>query len=165
MEIDGERLYNSLRPRRYKDSKSIDRLLTFLLSEGSHIEEHIAKARIGSPPRFFDTRMLTVAPGKVAFTVVRTSPHPVTNLHLGGARGTLEELEEAIPADVLAAAHESCAKVFAAHDCLHIGIDVMFSAARDAHFILEANAFGDLLPNLERDGLSVFEWEIRAALS
>jgi hypothetical protein len=133
-----------------------------LLDEGCHIEEHVSKARLER--RFFDTRMLTVD-GEVAFTVVRTSPHPVTNLHLGGARGTIEELEAAIPPDVLAAAHESCAKVFADHDCLHIGIDVMFTAAADGHCVLEANAFGDLLPNLERDGLSVYEWEIRAALA
>jgi len=29
--------------------------------------------------------------------------------------------------------------------------------------MLEANAFGDLLPNLERDGLSVYAWQIREA--
>jgi hypothetical protein len=162
MEIEGERLYNSLRPRRYRDRASIDHLLAFLLREGSHIEEHVAKARTGG--KYFDTRMLTVA-GDVAFTVVRKSQHPVTNLHLGGTRGTLEELEALVPAAVLEDAHESCRKVFAAHECLHIGIDVMFTAALDGHRVLEANAFGDLLPNLERDGLSVYEWEIRAALA
>lgn len=161
MEIDGERLYNSLRPRRYRDSRSIERILTFLLNEGSHVEEHVAKARLER--RFFDTRMLTID-GEVAFTVVRTSPHPVTNLHLGGTRGTIDDLESVIPRDVIEQAHESCAKVFRDHDCLHIGVDVMFTAAADGHCVVEANAFGDLLPNLERDGLSVYEWEIRAAL-
>jgi hypothetical protein len=161
MEIDGERLYNSLRPRRYVDPRSIDRLLQFLLNEGSHVEEHVPKARLG--PFFFDTRMLTVA-GEVAFTVVRRSQHPITNLHLGGTRGTLEELERTVPAEVLRAAHESCRRVSAAHDCLHVGVDVMFTASLDGHRVLEANAFGDLFPNLERDGLSVYEWEIRAAL-
>ncbi len=162
MEIDGDNLYNSLRPRRYHDRAAIDRLLAFLFREGSHVEAHVLKARLGK--RFFDTRMLVVD-GEVAFTVVRKSPHPVTNLHLGGTRGTLAELESTIPADVLAAAHESCRRVFAAHECLHLGIDVMFTADLQGHRILEANAFGDLLPNLVRDGHDVWDWELRSILA
>ena len=157
MEVAGENLYNSLRPRRYRDSQVIDRLLAFLFREGSHVEADVPKARIGG--KFFDTRMLVVK-GEVAFTVVRTSQHPVTNLHLGGARGTLAELEASVPPHVLAAAHESCGKVFAVHECHHLGVDVMFTADLESHRILEANAFGDLLPNLERDGLDVYEWQI-----
>lgn len=152
MEIEADRFYNSLRPRRYRDSAAIDHVLAFLLREGSHVEEHVPKARLGG--RFFDTRMLTID-GEVAFTIVRKSPHPVTNLHLGGARGTLEELEAAIPRDVIEAAHESCRRVFAAHACLHVGIDVMFTAGFDGHRVLEANAFGDLFP-----GLPVYDREI-----
>jgi hypothetical protein len=160
MEIAGDNLYNSLRPRRYRDARSIDRLLSFLFREGSHVEAHVAKARSGRS--FFDTRMLVVG-GEVAFTVVRKSPHPITNLHLGGTRGTLAELEGLVPPGVLADAHASCRKVFAAHDCLHLGIDVMFTADLSGHRVLEANAFGDLLPNLERDGRDVWEWEIDSA--
>jgi hypothetical protein len=40
----------------------------------------------------------------------------------------------------------------------------MWRADRKSHVVLEANAFGDLLPNLERDGLSVYEWEIHHAV-
>jgi hypothetical protein len=161
MEIEGDNLYNSLRPRWYRDVAAIDRLLDFLFREGSHVEAHVAKARSGG--RFFDTRMLAVD-GEVAFTVVRKSSHPITNLHLGGTRGTIAELEALVPPEVLSAARESCRKVFAAYDCLHVGIDVMFTSDLRGHCVLEANAFGDLLPNLERDGLSVYEWEIRKAL-
>jgi hypothetical protein len=162
MEIDGANLYNSLRPRRYRDPAAIDRLLEFLFREGSHVEAHVPKARMGG--KFFDTRMLAIA-GEVAFTVVRKSQHPITNLHLGGTRGTLAELEALVPPAVLAGAHESCRKVLAAHDCLHVGVDVMFTADLTGHRVLEANAFGDLLPNLERDGLDVYEWQVRRALA
>ena len=160
MEIDGERLYNSLRPRRYRDPVLIDRLLAFLLREGSHVEEHVAKARLGG--KYFDTRMLVIG-GEVAFTVVRKSPHPITNLHLGGERGTEVELAALIAPAVLRAAEASAKAVFAAHRCLHLGVDVMFTAALDSHRVLEANAFGDLLPNLQSGGLTVYEWEVRAA--
>ncbi len=160
MEVDGERLYNSLRPRRYRDPATIDRLLSYLLREGSHVEEHVPKARLDG--KYFDTRMLVIA-GEVVFTVVRKSPHPITNLHLGGLRGTTEELEALVPPPVLRAAKESAARVFAAHECLHLGVDVMFTAALDGHRVLEANAFGDLLPNLAAGGRSVYEWEVCAA--
>jgi hypothetical protein len=168
MEIAGDRLYNSLRPRRYRTAEAIERILSFLLREGSHVEEHVAKARLDG--KFFDTRMVVVA-GEVPFTLVRKSPHPVTNLHLGGVRGTTSELEALVPARVLSEAKASAARVFEAHDCLHLGVDVMFTAptrtggAAMTHVVLEANAFGDLLPNLMCDGLSVYEWEIRAAVA
>ncbi len=41
------------------------------------------------------------------------------------------------------------------HDCLHVGIDLMYDESFEGHRVLEANAFGDLLPNLKRDGLSM----------
>lgn len=160
MEIDGDRLYNSLRPRRYRRPDAIDRLLRFLFAEGSHVEAYVPKAR--SEGSFFDTRMLVVE-GEVPFTVMRKSPHPITNLHLGGTRGTPEELEARVPPEVRRAAEESCRLVFESFDCLHVGVDVMFTADLEDHRVIEANAFGDLLPNLERNGLSVYEWQIRAA--
>jgi hypothetical protein len=40
----------------------------------------------------------------------------------------------------------------------------MYEAHFQGHRVLEANAFGDLLPGLRREGLSVYEWEIREAL-
>jgi hypothetical protein len=157
MEIDGDRLYNSLRPRRYKDRRSIERLLRYVLAEGAHVEAAVPKARIGG--RFFDARVLVVG-GEVAFTVVRKSLHPVTNLHLGGVRGTEEELAEAVPASVRADAHASCERVAAIFGSHQLGIDVMYEPDGRSHRILEANAFGDLLPNLTREGLSVYEWQI-----
>jgi hypothetical protein len=40
----------------------------------------------------------------------------------------------------------------------------MFEPDFVGHRVLEANAFGDLLPNLSLDGGSVWQWEIREAL-
>lgn len=154
----GGRMYNSLRLRKYDDRPRIDRVLEFLLGEGAHVERALTKARVDR--RFFDCRVLTVA-GEPAFTVVRTSPHPITNLHLGGRRGALPD----ISSPVLDAAMESCRVVARHYSALHLGIDLMFERDLAGHRILEANAFGDLLPNLERDGLDVYGWQIRAALA
>jgi hypothetical protein len=153
--------YNSLRVRRIDEPARVDEVLGFLLAEGSQVEHSIPKARLGGD--YFDCRVLTVR-GEPAFTVVRQSRHPITNLHLGGWRGDLDELRAAVPPNEWEDAMESCRTVARAHDCLHVGIDLMFEDYFTGHRVLEANAFGDLLPNLRRDGLTVYEWEIREAL-
>lgn len=153
--------YNSLKVRRYRDRHRIDEILGFLIREGSQVEESVPKARNGGD--YFDCRVLVIA-GEPAFTVVRESRLPITNLHLGGRRGDLDALNAAAPAPVREAAMESCRRVHAAHRCLHVGVDLMYEEGFTGHRVLEANAFGDLLPNLKRDGLSVYEWEIREAL-
>jgi hypothetical protein len=154
--------YNSLRVRRVGEHRRIDELLRFLLREGSQLELAIPKARLDGA--FFDTRVLAVD-GEPAFTVVRQSRHPITNLHLGGFRGRPEALAAALPPELARAAQESCRRVAALHaGSFHVGIDLLYEAGWRGHRVVEANAFGDLLPNLSRDGLSVYEWQIEAAL-
>ena len=165
LEIAGDRLYNSLRPRRYNDRAAIDRLLGFLLCEGSHVEAAIPKARVGAAAgrrEWWDTRMLVIG-GEVAFTLVRKSGHPITNLHLGGVRGTLAET--GVAWEVLAAAEARCRTIFASERCLHLGVDVMFISDLREHRVVEANAFGDLLPNLALRGRSVDANEITTLLN
>jgi hypothetical protein len=154
--------FNSLRVRVVRAPERVAEILTFLLREGSQVELDLPKARLDN--RYFDTRVLVIA-GQPAFTVVRTSAHPITNLHLGGRRGDPDALRAAAPGAV-AAAMETCARVAAAHPAaLHVGVDLMYTPGFRSHAVLEANAFGDLLPNLTRDGLDVYEWQIRAALA
>jgi hypothetical protein len=163
VEIDRtRRLYNSRKIRAYTQAEDVDYLLAFLLREGSHVEARVPKATLDRA--LFDCRVLVIA-GEPAFVVVRTSPHEITNLHLGGRRGDPAALARAAPAEVYQAALESARRVYAAHACLHVGVDVMFEEDFAGHRVLEANAFGDLFPGLTRDGLSVYEWEIRAAPS
>jgi hypothetical protein len=154
--------YNSRRLRRYTTRERVDAILAFLLHEGSQVEESVPKARLDGA--FFDCRVVVIS-GEPAFTVVRTSQQPITNLHLGGQRGDLARMQELVPVSVREAAMESCRAVHAAHGALHVGVDLMYEENLGGHRVLEANAFGDLLPNLTRDGLSVYEWEIRAALA
>lgn len=153
--------YNSLKVRRVDEPARVDEILTYLLGEGSQVERSIPKARLGGD--YFDCRVLMVR-GEPAFTVVRQSMRPITNLHLGGWRGDLDDFHATVPRNELAEAMESCRTVARAHDCLHVGIDLMYEEHFTGHRVMEANAFGDLLPNLRRDGLTVYEWEIREAL-
>jgi hypothetical protein len=153
--------FNSLRLQELHEREPIDALLEFLIAEGSQIERAIAKPRIGG--RVFDLRVLVIA-GEPAFVVARASQHPITNLHLGGVRLELDRVRDRVSNDAWARAMTSAREVFAAHRCLHVGVDLLFEADMHGHAVIEANAFGDLLPGLERAGRSVYEWEIAAAL-
>ena len=75
-----------------------------------------------------------------------------------------EALKAAMPAGAWEAAMQSCRKVAALYRSLHVGLDVMFEPGLARHRVIEANAFGDLLPNRSLDGHSVYGWEIREAL-
>lgn len=153
--------FNSLRLQTLDEREPIDVLLEFLIAEGSQIEQAISKARIGS--RVFDLRVLVIA-GEPMFVVPRASPHPITNLHLGGIRLELAQVRDRISPHAWQRAMTSAREVFAAHQCLHVGVDLLFESDFYDHRVIEANAFGDLLPGLERAGLSVYGWEIAAAL-
>lgn len=151
--------YNSLRLRRYERRARIHELVDWLLREGSQVERAIPKARVEG--RYFDLRVLVVG-GEPAFRVVRTSPHPITNLHLGGRRGDAAALGVG---DAVWAGIEATGRAVGAlyPRTLHVGVDVLVEADRRGHRVVEANAFGDLLPGLEREGLSVQGWEIEVA--
>jgi hypothetical protein len=153
--------FNSLRLQQLRERDAIDDLLAFVLGEGAQVERAIAKARLGA--RMWDLRVLVIACEPV-FVVPRASEHPMTNLHLGGVRANLDEVRSRVPASAWERAMHSARQVFAAHECLHVGVDLLFEADMSGHRVIEANAFGDLLPGIERDGLSVYAWEIAAAL-
>ncbi len=153
--------FNSLRVQRIDDREGIDEVLRFLLREGSIIERVVPKAKLDGA--FMDLRVLVVD-HEPAFTLVRQNSHPITNLHLGGRRGDPQAFHEAVPPEALAAAMESCRRVWACHDAFQVAVDVLFEPGFRHHRVVEANAFGDLLPGLTRDGLSVYAWQIREAV-
>jgi len=155
----GATWYNSLKLRRYTGARARE-IIDFLLGEGSQVERSVPKARFQGAP--FDLRVVTID-DEPMFTVVRQSRHPITNLHLGGWRGDWDALRAAMPPPSRSAIEATCRQVAAAAGCSRIGIDVLVEPGLGSHMVLEANAFGDLLPNLERDGLSVYGWQVRAA--
>jgi glutathione synthase/RimK-type ligase-like ATP-grasp enzyme len=124
------------------------------------IEEWIPKASMDN--KVFDFRILTIN-GKARHTVVRTSRHPVTNLHLGNRRGNLEELETLIGSDKINEVKtlaEKASLCFA--DSLYAGVDILLSNDLSVSKVLEVNAFGDLLPGINHNGESTYEAEINA---
>ncbi|MGW3726616.1 STM4014 family protein [Streptomyces sp. NPDC000851] len=142
------RLFNSLRVRHYDAEPEVAALVDALAPDGIHVERWLPKAYQGG--RAADLRVVVVA-GRATHAVVRTSRHPMTNLHLGGARGDLDAAREAIRAaggsfdDALDAA-ERAAACFPGTLC--VGVDVLPSTGWRRFTVGEVNAFGDLLPRL-----------------
>jgi hypothetical protein len=159
MEIAGERLFNSLRVRRYARPALVDRVLAFLLNEGAHVERGIDK--LASAGHHADVRFLYVR-GLEPFVVLRQSKLPITNLHLGGSRGDVDRYRAKVGKEGWNEALEFVQLLGTQLGCWHLGVDVAFERETRRPFVLEANAFGDLLPGIERAGKSVYGWEILA---
>jgi glutathione synthase/RimK-type ligase-like ATP-grasp enzyme len=139
------RLYNSLRLRRYTDERELAAIVDRLAPDGLHIERWLPKASLGA--RSADLRVVVIA-GRATHAVVRTSRSPLTNLHLGGARGDLAAAREAA-GDRWADALEVCERAAACFPgTLCVGVDLLPAIGWRRFAVGEVNAFGDLLPGL-----------------
>ncbi|MFH8381273.1 STM4014 family protein [Kitasatospora sp. NPDC018058] len=145
VELTDGRLHNSLRVRRYRGEREVAAIVDLLAPDGLHVEQWIPKA--SQSGRSADLRVVVVE-GRATHAVVRTSAQPMTNLHLGGARGSLDQAREAAgPAwPALLETAERAAACFPRSPM--VGVDVLPTAGWRRALIGEVNAFGDLLPNL-----------------
>jgi hypothetical protein len=156
-------LFNSLAVRRYTDERDVAAIVDALCREQVHVERWIPKAALDG--RTFDLRVLVIA-GQVRHRVVRTSRGPITNLHLGNQRGDLARLTGCwTPAAAEQAWHACRAAAAAFPGCLYLGIDLAIRAGFSRHAILEANAFGDLLPGIVDAGDDTYEAELKSAFA
>ncbi|WP_040742352.1 STM4014 family protein, partial [Nocardia tenerifensis] len=141
----GGGLHNSLRIRCYTSESEIAAIIDRLAPDGLHIEQWVPKASLAG--RTADLRVLVVA-GRATHAVVRTSRAPMTNLHLGGARGDLAAVRAAAGRrwrEALAVC-ERAAACFPGTLC--VGVDLLPSIGWRRFTVGEVNAFGDLLPRL-----------------
>lgn len=151
------RWYNHLRPRRYTDKSTVREILSILVGESCHVERGLTKARVAG--RYVDYRVLMID-GRPAFIVERRSRHPMTNLHLGGSRGNVTEVRWKMGERAWGAMLRTAEQASRLHGCFHLGLDIAVLSDFKRHAILEANAFGDLLPGLTLNGLSVYDVQL-----
>ncbi|KUN41323.1 hypothetical protein AQJ30_03055 [Streptomyces longwoodensis] len=164
------RLYNSLRIRRYTDERQIAAVVDALAPDGLHLERWLPKA--SQRGRAADLRVVVVD-GRATHAVVRTSTSPLTNLHLGGRRGDLDEARAAVESagarwtDVLTVC-ERAAACFLRTLC--VGVDLLPAIGWRRAAVGEVNAFGDLLPRLTglpgsgAEGRDTYAAQVTAAL-
>ncbi|MEV4276087.1 STM4014 family protein [Actinoplanes xinjiangensis] len=156
------RLFNALPVRRYTDEAQIAAIVDRLAPDGLHVERWFPKAAHAGLT--LDLRVVVID-GRAAHVVVRSSRSPLTNLHLGNARGDLAGVRAAAGETNWAAAMRTCERAAAQFPgSLHAGVDLMFAPGWERHAVAEVNAFGDLLPGLLVDGRDTYATELAALL-
>ncbi|MFJ8749323.1 STM4014 family protein [Streptomyces sp. NPDC102441] len=165
------RLFNSLRVRRCTTEREVAALVDALAPDGLHIERWLPKA--SQRGRAADLRVVVVG-GRATHAVVRTSRSPMTNLHLGGRRGDLDQARAAVETagGSWSAALAVCERAAACFpDTLCVGVDLLPTAGWRRFAVGEVNAFGDLLPRLTglpgsgAEGLDTYGAQIAAVLA
>ena len=158
----GIRCYNSLKVRTYTRFSDIAALYNIVVQEGVYIERWLPKAQLAGLN--FDLRVVVIN-GKASHYVTRCSKSPMTNLHLGNQRGDV--LNHPQGNEILSrayAAAESAVQVIAGAGC--VGADVVIAGTRLSPYVIELNAFGDLLPGIFNSAsgrpLDTYQYQIQA---
>jgi glutathione synthase/RimK-type ligase-like ATP-grasp enzyme len=166
VECEGGRLFNSLRVRRITAEAEAAALVDALAPDGLHLERWLPKASLDG--RTADLRVLVVA-GRATHAVVRTSRWPMTNLHLGGARGDLAAAMAAAGPAGWQDALRTCEQAAACFPgTLAVGVDLLPATGWRRFAVAEVNAFGDLLPRLTglpggtAEGLDTYQAQLAA---
>jgi hypothetical protein len=134
-------------------------LIDLLGREEIVVESWIPKARWNGVP--FDLRFVVIA-GKMRHVVGRANASPFTNLNLGASRIERDAMEQRFGdswSTVESLAERASAEI---PNATVLGIDLLVRPGLKRFALLEANAFGDYLPNLLHDGDTTYEAELRA---
>jgi glutathione synthase/RimK-type ligase-like ATP-grasp enzyme len=154
-------LFNSLRVRAYSTETDITALIDTILAGHAQVEEWLPKAALEE--RYFDVRVLVIA-GVARHTVIRTSKQIITNLHLGNKRGDMQVFIHTFGEQKMQEIRQLAEQTAACFSgSLYMGVDIMLSANRKDLYVLEVNAFGDLLPGLTDKNENCYEAELSAA--
>lgn len=148
------RLYNVKTPRRYGRHEEIRLLVDLLAGQQLYAEAWLAKPRSGDG--HYDLRVVTLG-GAPAHGIARIGTRMMTNLHLGNRRADPATL---LGAAGLAAMEQGARQAAGAFPASHvIGFDLV--VRHGAFHVLEANAFGDLLPGLAWRGLDTYAAQLQ----
>lgn len=144
--------------RRITDRLSIAALVDRLAPLGLHVEAWLPK--IGIAGQVADLRLVIIDGGPV-YPVLRTSRHPMTNLHLGGSRATVDGLVARIGTgawEALLGSARAAAGCFPRSHAL--GLDIVVLADGRRHALIEVNPFGDFVNDFEIGGRSIHDAQI-----
>lgn len=154
------RLFNSRRIRIYENESEIAELVNALCRHRMYAEQWLPKA--GLSGKTFDLRVVVIA-GRARHVVARLSRTPLTNLHLLNERADGALAQKRLGDAAWAALHATCSRAATAFPrSLYAGLDVAVAPDFRQHAVLEANAFGDLLPGVCDNGQNTYEAEIAA---
>lgn len=154
----GVKLFNTRAVRRIEGAAGVAAVVDALIPLGVHVEAWVPKVGIGGAA--CDLRVLVVA-GEPAHMVLRRSRTPFTNLHLGNERAPADALRTRMSEAAWFGLIDTCRRVgrrFA--DSFHVALDIAVAVDLRRHYVLEVNAFGDLLRGVHFDGLDPYAYEV-----
>lgn len=155
LRVGGEtRLFNVKRIARHESAADIAALVDALAAQELYAEAWLDKPRCGDS--HYDLRVVAIA-GQPAHRVARLGRQMMTNLHLDNQRGDVASLLNDADMAALEAATRQAALAFPASGVA--GYDLVVRRGQ-AH-VLEANAFGDLLPGLLWQGHDTYAAQLR----
>jgi glutathione synthase/RimK-type ligase-like ATP-grasp enzyme len=157
------KFYNSRRIRQYRKSTEIADMINFLAAESVQVETWLPKARIEG--REFDIRVVVIG-GKACHSVIRLGNSPLTNLHLGNDRREITDLPPGLTAANWQKMLATCERAAACFPrSFYCGVDLLIAPNLQDHYILEMNAFGDLLQGITYEGLDTYATEVKMLLT
>ena len=149
-------LFNDKRISRLSKHAEIAALVNALAQQQLYAEAWLPKPRVGNS--HYDLRVVTIA-GQPAHRVARIGAQMMTNLHLDNRRGDTDGLLDARDTAAMEAACRQAASTFP-HS--HVtGYDLV--VRQGCAHVLEANAFGDLLPGLLWQGQDTYTAQLHHA--
>lgn len=152
------RLFNVKRIKRYEQAADIAALIDALAAQELYAEAWLDKPRHGDG--HYDLRAVAIA-GKPAHRVARMGAQMITNLHLDNLRGDAASLLNGADLTALETTVLQAARAFRASGVA--GYDLVVNRGQAS--VLEANAFGDLLPGLLWKGQDTYGAHMLAACS
>jgi glutathione synthase/RimK-type ligase-like ATP-grasp enzyme len=157
------RFYNSRLIRQYYHSQEITDIIDFLSAESVQIEQWLPKARLGG--KEFDLRVVVINQ-RVYQSVIRVGNSPMTNLHLGNDRREISDLPKGLSQDHWLEMLSTCEKAAACFPrSFYCGVDLLIAPNLKDHYILEINAFGDLLQGITWEGEDTYSTQIRLLIN
>ncbi|WP_127960134.1 STM4014 family protein [Serratia microhaemolytica] len=154
------RCYNSRRLLHYRDERQIACLIGALLQyHPLQIERWLPK--MGMDNRVMDVRVVVTA-GKATHVLVRLGAGCITNLHLGGRRGEVEQLVARLGEQRYRQLLELAERGAACFPgALYSGLDLLITTS-GRMVLLEANAFGDYHRQVLYRGLDTYATQLLA---
>jgi glutathione synthase/RimK-type ligase-like ATP-grasp enzyme len=149
------RLFNVKRIARYERAADIAALVDALAAQEIYAEAWLDKPRCGAG--HYDLRAVAIA-GRSAHRVARMGAQMMTNLHLDNQRGDTVTLLNGSDMAALEATVLQAARAFPGSGVA--GYDLV--VRRGGAHVLEANAFGDLLPGLLWQGQDTYAAQLMA---
>lgn len=160
--LDAPALYATRRMRTITDGSEIRSLVDLLCREYLHVEKWIPK--IGFAGRIADARVVVID-GIAGPAILRLAHGPITNLHLGASKGSVDQLAEIDGGRVLERVAEVAERAMACFpSSFYGGVDLLISSGSHRVLVAEVNAFGDLIEDTYWHGADAYAWELQAWL-